>query len=179
MKYVLVALKGELPEHNLDPEEFKVWYHGVGKVNATMFATMACIQHDCEAVINYGTAGALNKELSGQLIQVGLIRQRDMDARPQAELGVTPFEQTDFAGDIRVSNSAWSCSSGDNFVQAPPELESDIVDMESYGIAKVCRHFNKPFICYKYVTDFADENAANEWESNQSNGAGAFLEMCK
>ena len=31
MKYVLIALKGELPEHNLDPEQFKVWYHGVGK----------------------------------------------------------------------------------------------------------------------------------------------------
>ena len=39
----------------------------VGKVNATMFATMACIQSDCEAVINYGTAGALNKELAEQL----------------------------------------------------------------------------------------------------------------
>ena len=40
---------------------------GVGKVN--MFATMACIQSDCEAVINYGTAGALNKELAEQLIR--------------------------------------------------------------------------------------------------------------
>ena len=132
MKYVLVALKGELPEHNLNPEEYKVWYHGVGKVNATMFATMACIQSDCEAVINYGTAGALNTELAEQLVQVGLVKQRDMDTRPQAGLGITPFEETGFAGDIRISNSAWSCSSGDNFVQAPPELESDIVDMESY-----------------------------------------------
>ena len=68
MKYILVALKNELPEHNLDPEKFKVWYHGVGKVNATMFATMACIQSDCEAVINYGTAGALNKELAEQFV---------------------------------------------------------------------------------------------------------------
>ena len=123
MKYVLVALKGELPEHNLNPEEYKVWYHGVGKVNATMFATMACIQSDCEAVINYGTAGALNTELAEQLVQVGLVKQRDMDTRPQAGLGITPFEETGFAGDIRISNSAWSCSSGDNFVQAPPELE--------------------------------------------------------
>ena len=179
MKYVLVALKGELPEHNLNPEEYKVWYHGVGKVNATMFATMACIQSDCEAVINYGTAGALNTELAEQLVQVGLVKQRDMDTRPQAGLGITPFEETGFAGDIRISNSALSCSSGDNFVQAPPELESDIVDMESYGIAKVCKHFNKPFICYKYVKDFADENAADSWENNQAKGAGAFLEMCK
>ena len=88
-----------------------------------------------------------------------------MDARPQAELGVT-LEETGFAGDITSENSAWSCSSGDNFVQAP-ELESDVVDMNPYGIAKVCKHFNKSFICYKYVTDFADENAATRMESNR------------
>jgi len=177
MKYLLVALKEELPEPNLDPNEYTVWYTGVGKVNATIFATLACIQADCEAVINYGTAGTLDPDLAGQLLQIGTIRQRDMDARPQAELGVTPFEETGFAGDIQIANSSWVLSSGDNFVTSTPELESHCVDMEAYGIAKVCRHFNKGFICYKYISDLADENAAETWVENQSKGADAFIAM--
>tara|TARA_B110000037_G_scaffold206081_1_gene251679 strand:+ start:394 stop:930 length:537 start_codon:yes stop_codon:yes gene_type:complete len=177
MKYILVALKAELPEHNLDPAEYKVWYTGVGKVNATMWATMACIQHDCDTVINYGTAGGFNKDLAGQLLHIGNIRQRDMDARPQAELGVTPFDTSGFAGDIKISNSAYSVSSGDNFVKAQPELESDCVDMEAYGIAKVCHHFQKNFVCYKYISDLADEDAPNTWAENQHKGADAFLAM--
>ena len=140
MKYILAALPAELPEHNLDSEQYTVWFTGVGKVNAAMYATLACAQTDCEAVINYGTAGTLTPELAGQLIQVGTVMQRDMDARPLSALGITPMD-SEFAGSIVLSNSAYTCSTGDNFVTETPELVSDIVDMELYAIAKVCKHF--------------------------------------
>jgi len=177
MKYILVALKEELPDHDLPSSEFQVWYTGVGKVNASIFATLACIQKDCEAVINYGTAGTLKPELAGQLLQIGTVRQRDMDARPQAPLGTTPFDNSGFDGDIALCNSAYVLSTGDNFVTSAPELESDCVDMEAYAIAKVCKHFQTPFICYKYISDLADENAAKTWVENQSKGADAFIAM--
>ena len=141
MKYILAALPAELPEHNLDSEQYTVWFTGVGKVNAAMYATLACAQTDCEAVINYGTAGTLTPELAGQLIQVGTVMQRDMDARPLSALGITPM------------------------------------DMELYAIAKVCKHFSKTIIAYKYVTDLADKDAAEHWEENHSKGAEAFLAM--
>ena len=179
MIYVLVALKGELPDHDLDPSIYKVWYTGVGKVNATMFATMACIQGDCDAVINYGTAGVINKGLIGNLNKVAIVRQRDMDARPQADLGVTPFEETGIAGDIITSNSGVTLSTGDNFVTADPELESDLVDMEGYAIAKVCKHFEKSLLMLKYGSDMADSDAAKTWEENQADGAELFIAKCK
>ena len=177
MKYILVALKAELPEHNLDPTSYKVWYTGVGKVNASIWATLACIQKDCEAVINYGTAGAFNSALAEQLLHIGTVKQRDMDTRPQAELGVTPFEDSGFEGDIKLSNSAYTCSTGDNFVTEVPELESDCVDMEAYAIAKVCKHFQKNCIVYKYISDLADSDAAATWVENQHKGADAFIAM--
>jgi len=179
MIYVLVALKGELPEHNLDPETYKVWYTGVGKVNATMFATMACIQRDFTAVINYGTAGVINKDLIGNLNKVAVVRQRDMDGRPQAELGTTPFEETGIQGDIVTANSGVVLSTGDNFVMETPELESDLVDMEGYAIAKVCKHFSKSLLMLKYGSDMADSDAAKTWEENQADGAELFLEQLK
>jgi adenosylhomocysteine nucleosidase len=176
MKYILAALPAELPEHNLDPEQYTVWFTGVGKVNAAMYATLACAQTDCEAVINYGTAGTLTPELAGQLIQVGTVMQRDMDARPLSALGITPMD-SEFAGSIVLGNSTYTCSTGDNFVTETPELVSDIVDMELYAIAKVCKHFSKTIIAYKYVTDLADKDAAEHWEENHSKGAEAFLAM--
>lgn len=175
MIYILVALKGELPEHNLDSDTYQVWYTGVGKVNAAMFATMACIQGNCDAVINYGTAGVLNKDLVGNLSKIAVVRQRDMDARPQAALGVTPFENTGIAGDIVTANSGVTLSTGDNFVMDNPELESDLVDMEGYAIAKVCKHFGKSLLMLKYGSDLADSDAAKTWEENQADGAELFL----
>ena len=177
MIYVLVALKNELGEHQLDESKYKVWYTGVGKVNATMFATLAAFQHDCEAIINFGTAGVLtDKELVGKLNKVSIVRQRDMDARPQAELGQTPFETTGLQGLIKIANSGCVLSTGDNFVMDTPELESDLVDMEGYAIAKVAKHFGKPCLMLKYGSDMADENAAKEWEANQAKGAQLFVD---
>ena len=176
MIYVLVALKSELPDNRLDTDKYKVIYTGVGKVNAAMWATMIAIQADCEAIINYGTAGVLNEKLAGKLNKVSLVRQRDMDARPQAELGQTPFEETGLQGLIKIAESGCVLSTGDNFVTHPPELTSDLVDMEGYAIAKVAKHFHKPCLMLKYGSDMADEDAPKTWEENQSAGADLFIE---
>lgn len=178
MIYILVALKGELPEHNLDPEKFKVWYTGVGKVNATISATIAANQSDCERIINFGTAGTLAPELAGKLFEIGAVRQRDMDARPQAPLGMTPFEQTSIAGDITLNKeNKVVLSTGDNFVTEQPELRSHLVDMEGYAIAKVGQTFGKPTTLIKYASDMADEDAPKTWEQNQADGAELFLKL--
>jgi len=178
MIYVLVALRGELPENKLDESKYKLWFTGVGKVNAAMYATCAAIQSDCEAIVNYGTAGVLDADLAGKLHRIGTVRERDCDARPQAPLGITPFEEGDLAGDITLDGDA-VLSTGDNFVTSPPELTSQLVDMEGYAIAKVAKKFNKPCVMLKYGSDFADEKAPEEWEANQAQGADMFIETIK
>lgn len=180
MIYVLVALKGELPENRLDTEKFKVWYTGVGKINATVSATLAVNQPDCDRIINYGTAGTLAPDLAGKLLEVGSVRQRDMDCRPVVGLGLTPFETTEIAGDITLNpDSKVILSTGDNFVTEPPELRSHLVDMEGYAIAKVGKMFSKPTTIIKYASDMADKDAPKTWEENQSNGADLFLDLFK
>ena len=90
MIYVLVALKSELPNiEDLDSSKIKVWYTGVGKINATVTATLAANQKDCERMINFGTAGTLEPLLAGKILEVGAVRQRDMDTRPHASLDIT------------------------------------------------------------------------------------------
>ena len=89
---IVVALEDELPTHLV--AGWNVLYTGVGKVNAAIAATEAVLETRPIHLINYGTAGALNRSITG-LNRVNHIVQRDMDARPLGfELGHTPFDTT-------------------------------------------------------------------------------------
>jgi|TARA_R110000796_G_scaffold187962_4_gene304903 adenosylhomocysteine nucleosidase len=182
MIYVLVALEAELPRkffYENMPKNCEIVYTGVGKVNAAIAVTSILAKANHTKIINYGTAGTLTPELAGQLLEVGAVYQRDMDARPQAPLGSTPFEDSQFHAGIVLSNSNITLSTGDNFVTSTPELVTDLVDMEAYALAKACRRFKTNFTCVKYASDFADENAAAAWAENVSNGADKFVEWFK
>jgi adenosylhomocysteine nucleosidase len=175
MKYLLVALETEVPDIKL-PDDYTLMITGVGKINATVMATIAAGSKDCECIINYGTAGTFNPKLIGKLHRIGTVKQRDMDTRPQALLGVTPFEDTQFNSDLQIyKGSKFTLSTGDNFVKEKPELESDFVDMEGYAIAKVAGMFNKPCMMLKYASDLADDKATEEWQANQAKGKDMFL----
>ncbi|MGB0866674.1 MAG: hypothetical protein ACPGSC_09195 [Granulosicoccaceae bacterium] len=174
MIYVLVALENELPDEL--PDDYRLVYTGIGKINATYAALKTALLEDCEEIINYGTAGTLNHAHAGELLQIGTLHQRDMDARPLAALGETPLETRVSAQAIELPSGAYSLSTGDNFVTATPEIASDAVDMEAYAIAKVCALEGVPFSCFKFITDLADENAAEHWQENVSLGAKAFTE---
>ena len=57
------------------------FYHvGVGKINATYNLIKLIQEHKPSEIINYGTAGAIKKELSG-IVECTKFYQRDMDAR--------------------------------------------------------------------------------------------------
>ena len=64
-----------------------------------------------------------------------------------------------------------------DFVTKAPELKSHLVDMEGYAIAKVGKMFNCPTTIIKYVTDMADEDAADHWAENQAAGAELLLDF--
>ena len=171
---LIIALKEELPR-NLLPE-FNIEYCGVGKINATYKALEIINKYEPKLIINFGTAGSLRKNLFG-LHEVSHFFQRDMDATALGfKIGVTPFEERSV---IDFGRTGLSCSSGDNFVSSPPELKTDLVDMEAYAIAKVCVLKNVQFMCFKYVSDNADESASKNWKANASLGATAFKDMIK
>ena len=171
---LIIALKEELPRSLLP--EFNIEYCGVGKINATYKALEIISKYEPKLIINFGTAGSLRKNLFG-LHEVSHFFQRDMDATALGfKIGVTPFEERSV---IDFGRTGLSCSSGDNFVSSPPELKTDLVDMEAYAIAKVCVLKKVQFMCFKYVSDNADESASKNWKANASLGATAFKDMIK
>ena len=148
------------------------FYHiGVGKINATYNSLKLINLYRPKLVINYGTAGAINNNLKG-IVECTKFYQRDMDVRAlDFELGETPYDKIK---EIINSDSGYSCGSGDSFVNKKIDMIVDMVDMEAYAIAKVCKLENIEFKCFKYISDNADKNADNDWKKNLEIASKAF-----
>lgn len=187
MKWVIVALENELPSdffHKHRPDvDWQISYCGVGKVNAVISAMKYGKLVNCTKIINYGSAGIVSKkELIGKVVKPDVLIQRDMLAQPLVPRGTTPYENNMTAGPIMLNtNSNITLGTGDSFVmEEDPWFEYasiDLVDMEAYAIAKASRSLDIPFECYKYVSDFADKDAAETWQENANKGATTFMEM--
>ena len=149
------------------------FYHvGVGKVNATYNLTKLIHEHNPSEVINYGTAGTIKKGLSG-IVEVTKFYQRDMDVRGllDIKLGETPFDNIN---EIFNSSKGYSCGTGDSFVNKKIEMDVDLVDMEAYALAKVCKLEGIKFRCFKYISDNADDSASIDWLENCKKGTKLF-----
>ena len=171
---ILVAIEDELKRSDLPNHQIE--YIGIGKVNA-VFNTLNAIQkHSPQQIINFGTAGSLDTKIKG-LVEVSRFFQRDMDASPLGfEVGQTPFER-----DIEITfgREGVTCGTGDKFVTTTPKLKTDIVDMEAFAIAKVCKLKKIDFRCFKYISDNANNEAKDDWADNVSLGAELFIEKIK
>ncbi len=172
---LLVAMAQEL---DVAPRPDMILHHtGVGKINAAWRTAQAIQQHRPDLVINFGTAGALRAGLSG-LVEVGTAVQRDMDVRALGlDLGHTPFEAD--SHQIRFSPAPLICGTGDSFADAPPELPCDLVDMELYAIAKICRAEAIPLRAFKFISDSADGAAPADWRAALDHAAAAFVAHLK
>ncbi|MDB2344401.1 hypothetical protein N9Y40_02115 [Porticoccaceae bacterium] len=167
---ICVALEDELPPRLL--QGWQVIYTGVGKINASLAIAEACVINKPELIINFGTAGATKPNISG-LVEITEFKQRDMDARGLGfDLGETPFEDEQT---ICFDRDGLSCGTGDSFVMNPPELKTDVVDMEAYALAKYAHRQGINFRCYKYISDNADGEAAADWSAEVRKGAEAFI----
>ncbi len=176
---VLTAIDDELDKAHT-PEGVEVIYSGVGKVNAASAATLALLVLRPALVINYGTAGKINESIHG-LVEVAHVMQRDMMAMPLAPRGRTPFSSeldrlSSGFGDV-------TCGTGDSFVTSGDpwlnENNIDIVDMELFAIAHVCQRHSIPWRAFKFITDDANDFAAEHWTANVASGQDLFWDAVK
>lgn len=173
-RVIFVALAEEFPR-KLAPQGYNVVYTGIGKVNAALAATkyLTCNPH-VEAVYNYGTAGAGDDSVAGELLGVHAFIERDMDITP---LGIDKFityKDQDPLVYTSNKNTSIVCGTGDSF--ARPKKPYHIVDMEGYALVRVCDYFGVPeFYSYKYISDTDnDVDPAKTWKKNVSKGAVKF-----
>jgi len=174
---ILTALPDEL--HVADaPPGVEVVYCGVGKVNAALCATQVILTRQPGLILNFGTAGKIDPGHDG-LLEVATVIQRDMAAMPLAPRGVTPLTaQEEQPPQLHSGHPGVICGTGDSFVSAADpwlaEQGVDLVDMELFAIARACHHFGVPWRAFKFITDAADGEAADDWQARVHLGAELF-----
>ncbi len=158
---------------------------GVGKVNATYYLTKAIMEqkqkgNPIKYVINMGSAGS-KKYKKGSLVSCTKFIQRDMDCTAfGVELGRTPSDK--FPTVLEVENYApnlptGTCGTGDSFVTIQTlDARIDVVEMEAYALARVCKIEEIKFVSVKYISDGLQEDGGNEWVEDVKNSADVMFE---
>lgn len=170
--------KGLFEEAGID-----VHYSGIGKVNAAFKAFEVIQNTGCKTLINLGSAGSSYFDAHA-LIEVTQFVQRDMDVSPLGfPVGLTPMDD-DHPAEIDLDSffadlPKGTCGTGDSFEVGQPKVPCDLVDMEGYAIAKVCKKLGVRFISVKYITDGANDTAHLDWEENLLLGAQKLLSLYK
>lgn len=161
---IKTALIAALPQEVVDlAKRHKVHISGVGKVNAALTVSNIVQKHpEIELIINLGTVGSVQHPV-GSIHQVGHFQDRDYK---DPGLGLNHFfdaiDFTDQLNKLNISvNQDVICATGDTFVDSLNQYQ--LVDMEAYGIAQACKHYELPLLSLKYVTDGCDLASATNW----------------
>lgn len=170
MKILLVyAIPEEKIEVNIPNAEVIYVETGIGKVNAAMHTMRAICEYHPDVVINLGSAGTLNHKV-GDIIVCNTFVDRDLrNVTLDGVISEIEFDR-DAINRIFLSEHLMdhakligTCNTGDSFITQGTDIEGDVIDMESYAVADVCRNMGIPFIAVKYVTDVVGQNSAQEW----------------
>lgn len=168
---IAYALEEEKGEIIMPDFSFRFCRTGVGKVQAAISVYEAIMELKPDIVINIGTAGTLKHKI-GDLVVCADFIDRDL-----AKIGIEEIvSRLDFydeiskkgiLADIPYHNSV---STGDSFVTDSMDagIPTDVIDMEAFGIAQVCKKFKLPFISVKYVTDIIGQNSVKKWSEKLS-----------
>lgn len=166
--------------------EFNLLYTGIGKINATFSLTQYLVNAQFNSakitrVLNLGTAGSSTLE-PHQIIECTTFVQRDMNLSSiGVPVGKTPLDP--LPPEITVlgiSNYPKGiCATGDSVDLNPPPIPCDVVDMEAYALASVCRRLHISFHSLKYITDRSDSHTQRDWKQNLKDSAKALYNACK
>ncbi len=179
-----IALMMALPNESkglFEAAGIEVHYSGIGKVNAAFKAYDVIQKTGCMTLLNLGTAGSSHFDAHA-LVEVTQFVQRDMDVSPLGfSVGVTPMD-LEHPAEIGIEGMfshlpKGICGTGDSFETGLPKVPCNLVDMEGYAIAKVCKKLGVRCVSVKYITDGANETAHLDWEENLLLGARKLLEL--
>nr|WP_199161689.1 nucleosidase [Elizabethkingia sp. ASV34] len=152
-------------------------FTGIGKVNAGYFLMKYLSVNKPGIIINLGTAGSTAFR-RGDVVCCTQFVQRDMDVSP---LGIekfkTPFSDDDVVLDYGMDVDDLPkgiCGTGDSFETEHNTDLYNVLDMEAYALALIARREQIPFLCLKYISDGANDDAVEDW-TQEINKASKIL----
>lgn len=180
MLNILLVSATKLEHH--DEELFGIPIHiiGVGKVKAALNTKKLIEQHKLENsgakpfhIINFGSCGNLSDKEIGEVFKVGKIYDDFYGCVvPEHD----PIEVS--ASNIKLFTTDTFYDAGAVYSNSYTEniRKCDLVDMEGYSIAKVCKDENISVSLYKWVSD---DGSSKDWAANAAVGYNNFKDTFK
>ncbi len=169
-------------EGSYNGKEVVVAYSKIGKVFATLTATILIEKFGCDTLLFSGVAGAINDELQiGDLIIAESLCQHDLDITAFGHpFGYVPEGEVCITTDVTLRNVAKDVAkqkgltlkegviaTGDQFVADEERknwigstFDADALEMEGASVAVVCNALNVPFFILRAISDSADMDAS-------------------
>ncbi len=163
-----------------------VAYSKIGKVYASLTASVLVQHFKVDKLLFSGVAGALNEELKiGDLIAATKLCQHDLDITAFGHpYGYVPegkvFVESDrtlrllaqeVAKEKGIELKEGVIATGDQFIADPKRkewikktFEADAIEMEGAAVAVVCDAFDVPFFILRSISDAADMDAAFDFD---------------
>ncbi len=153
---------------------------GIGKVKSAFYLDEAITQGQPDLVINIGTSGSVDRQV-GDILVCRHFVDRDMQKLAGMDLECE-IDSSALLAEKRYClhwEGEGVCNTGDTFLTELSDVKGDVVDMEAYAQAFVCRAKNVPFIAVKYVTDIVGQNSVKHWKDKLADARkelGEFFE---
>lgn len=160
---ITYAVEGERFQLNIENADIKYLYTGIGKVRAAMMLMKAICEDRPDVVINIGTAGTLNHHI-GDIFVCHHFIDRDLEKVNLPEI----CYEIEFSGKMGIkavdeADNIGICNTGDGFITEVIDFKGDVIDMESFAQADVCKEMKIPFVAVKYITDIIGNNSKDIW----------------
>jgi adenosylhomocysteine/aminodeoxyfutalosine nucleosidase len=168
-------------------KEIVIAYSKIGKVFASLTATILIEKFGCNQLLFSGVAGAINPELKiGDLIIAKSLCQHDLDITafghpfgyvPEGEVFISTDEKLrEIAKEVAKKNNLTLkegiIATGDQFVSSVERKEfiastfgADALEMEGASVAVVCDALNIPFFVLRAISDSADGSADIDFDT--------------
>ena len=184
-------------------KDIVIAYSKIGKVFASLTATILLEKFGCNQLLFSGVAGAISLELKiGDLIIATKLCQHDLDITafghpygyvPEGDVYISTDEKLrDIAKEVAQKNSLklkeGIVATGDQFVASTERKEfiastfkADALEMEGASVAVVCDALDVPFFVLRAISDSADGSADMDFdeflESSAKISADFILDM--
>ncbi|RUM69011.1 MAG: 5'-methylthioadenosine/adenosylhomocysteine nucleosidase [Sulfurovum sp.] len=164
-----------------------VAYSKIGKVFATLTATILIEKFACTHLLFSGVAGAISNELSiGDLVIATGLSQHDLDITafghpfgyvPEGEVCITTDKNLrnlakKVAQEKSLTLKEGNIATGDQFVADETRknwigstFQADALEMEGAAVAVVCKALNVPFFILRAISDSADMDASFNFDT--------------
>jgi len=173
MPNILLVSATKLEHHDTQLFGHPIHIVGVGKVLSALNVYKLIQKYQPKHIINFGSCGNLKNYKVGEVLNVGEVYDDFYGC-------VVPEHKS-----IKLGDTSTKLFTTDTFYDADSHYNNhytnmisrcDLVDMEGYSIAKVCKDENISVSLYKWISD---DGESDKWQANAAIGYSKFKKVFK